>query len=96
MPLILTESEVQQLLTMKDGVRLVEESFRQYAGGKTTLAPRLVMKLSGVAGNSGRENDSQITLFKSVGVAIEDVAVAAWVYDQAKERGLGTELALQS
>ncbi len=44
----------------------------------------------------GRESDAQITLFKSVGVAIEDVAVAAWVYNQAKRNGLGTELALQS
>lgn len=51
MPLILTESEVQKVLTMKDGVRLVEDAFRQYAEGKTALAPRLVMKLSGVAGN---------------------------------------------
>lgn len=44
----------------------------------------------------GRENDEQITLFKSVGVAIEDVAVAAWVYQEAKARGLGVEIDLQS
>lgn len=51
MPLILTESEVKALLTMKDGVRLVEDAFRLYAEHKTSLAPRLVMKLAGVAGN---------------------------------------------
>ena len=51
MPLILTESEVKTVLTMKDGICLVEDAFRQYAEGKTTLAPRLVMNLSGVAGN---------------------------------------------
>lgn len=44
----------------------------------------------------GREDDEQITLFKSVGVAIEDVEVAAWVYEQAKTRGLGVEMNLQS
>jgi alanine dehydrogenase len=44
----------------------------------------------------GRENDEQITLFKSVGVAIEDVAVAAWVYREAKTKGLGVEIDLQA
>jgi ornithine cyclodeaminase len=43
----------------------------------------------------GRETRDQITLFKSVGVAIEDVAVAAWVYQEAKKKGLGTDLSLQ-
>jgi ornithine cyclodeaminase/alanine dehydrogenase-like protein (mu-crystallin family) len=43
----------------------------------------------------GRESRDQITLFKSVGVAIEDVAVAAWVYQEAKRKGLGTEMSLQ-
>lgn len=30
----------------------------------------------------GRENPTQLTVFKSVGHAVEDVAVAAWVYGQ--------------
>ncbi len=50
MTLILKENEVRSLLTMKDGIRIVEEGFAQYARGKTTLAPRLVMKLEGEAG----------------------------------------------
>jgi len=49
--LVLKESDVKQVLTIADGVRIVEDSFRQYAAGKTTLAPRLVMKLAGDAGN---------------------------------------------
>ncbi len=50
-----------------------------------------------VAGKTiGRENDDQITLFKSVGVAIEDIACAAWVYRKARELGLGVEIDLQS
>ena len=48
-----------------------------------------------VGKKKGRESRDQITLFKSVGVAIEDVAVAAWVYQEAKKRGLGTNLDLQ-
>ena len=43
----------------------------------------------------GRQSPRDITLFKSVGVAIEDVAVAAWVYREAKARGLGTSISLQ-
>lgn len=42
---------------------------------------------------TGRADAGEITLFKSVGVAIEDVAVAAEVYKQALAKGLGTALA---
>lgn len=51
MALVLRESEIRQILTMKDGIRLVEEGFAQYARGRTSLAPRLVMKLDREAGN---------------------------------------------
>lgn len=50
MTLVLNESEVRSVLTMRDGIRIVEEGFAQYARGRTTLAPRLVMKLTGDAG----------------------------------------------
>lgn len=40
----------------------------------------------------GRENSEQITLFKSLGIAIEDVAAAAVVYQKAKEQQAGREL----
>ena len=42
----------------------------------------------------GRANDSQITLFKSNGIASWDVAVAGKVYTLAKEKGLGRQLPL--
>ena len=41
----------------------------------------------------GRVKDSQITLFKSNGIAAWDLAVAIKVYKAAKEKGLGRELA---
>ena len=41
---------------------------------------------------TGRATDDQVTLFKSVGLAVEDVAMAAQVYELALEEGLGTEL----
>lgn len=43
---------------------------------------------------SARENDTEITFFKSVGTAYFDLAVAADVYNQAKIKGLGTEITL--
>ncbi len=38
----------------------------------------------------GRTTATQITLFKSLGIAIEDLAAAHSVYEAAKERELGT------
>jgi ornithine cyclodeaminase/alanine dehydrogenase-like protein (mu-crystallin family) len=42
----------------------------------------------------GRTSDQEITLFKSQGIAIQDVATAQLVYRKAKERGIGTEVDL--
>ncbi len=39
----------------------------------------------------GRENEEEITLFKSVGLAIQDISCASLVYDQAKAQGVGVE-----
>jgi alanine dehydrogenase len=43
----------------------------------------------------GRRTAADITIFKSVGVAFQDVAVAAWVYRRAKELGIGTIVPLE-
>jgi ornithine cyclodeaminase/alanine dehydrogenase len=42
----------------------------------------------------GRESDNEITLFKSVGTAIEDIATAAFAYQQALAAGVGTVIDL--
>ena len=39
----------------------------------------------------GRENDEEITLFKSVGLAVQDISCASFVYDQAVAQGVGLE-----
>ncbi|MFB3854588.1 MAG: ornithine cyclodeaminase family protein [Vicinamibacterales bacterium] len=39
----------------------------------------------------GRQADADITLFKSVGLALQDVAVARLVYDRARGNGAGKE-----
>jgi alanine dehydrogenase len=46
-----------------------------------------------VAGTvSGRTNDTQITLYKSMGVAVQDAAAAAMILRAARDRGVGTEV----
>jgi len=40
----------------------------------------------------GRLNEDEITIFKSVGIALQDVAVAAALFENAQRSGLGTEL----
>jgi alanine dehydrogenase len=48
-----------------------------------------------VAGKTkGRTSAGQITLFKSSGIASEDVAVAAPIYELARERGIGTHVSM--
>lgn len=44
--------------------------------------------LTGAA--AGRKSDDEITLFKSLGLAVEDLASAAFLYDKARETGRGT------
>jgi alanine dehydrogenase len=40
----------------------------------------------------GRTSASEITLFKSLGLAVEDIAATAYVYEQAKVRGRGVSV----
>ena len=48
-----------------------------------------------VAGNqAGRESNDEITLFKSLGLAIEDVAMAARIIDRARQQGIGNTIPL--
>lgn len=40
----------------------------------------------------GRQSAEEITMFETVGIAVEDLAAAWLVYQQARARGMGTEL----
>ena len=55
-----------------------------------------VFELSEVVGAQGPQRDlmEDITLYKGLGIALEDLATAAHVYRMARERGLGEELPL--
>ena len=42
----------------------------------------------------GRQSDTEVTLFKSVGVGVQDIAVALHVYRRARELNIGIEVEL--
>jgi ornithine cyclodeaminase/alanine dehydrogenase-like protein (mu-crystallin family) len=53
-----------------------------------------VHELAEVVGGevSGRATEDDVVVFKSLGIAAEDLAVASLVHERARERGLGVEL----
>lgn len=42
----------------------------------------------------GRTNDSEITVFKSVGVALQDIVTARLLYERATQKGIGRQIDL--
>lgn len=44
-------------------------------------------------GHPGRRTDGELTVFKSLGIAVEDLAAAELCVRRARERGIGTEVA---
>jgi ornithine cyclodeaminase/alanine dehydrogenase-like protein (mu-crystallin family) len=61
---------------------------------KDWLRPEQAIQLSELVADDskGRSSDEQITLFKSVGSAVQDIALAIRVYQNAMSRGLGQEV----
>jgi len=43
---------------------------------------------------TGRRTEEEVTVFKSVGIAVQDLAVALRVYKRAREMGVGVEVAI--
>jgi ornithine cyclodeaminase/alanine dehydrogenase-like protein (mu-crystallin family) len=76
-----------------------DSTFAPPPGGATELAgidPGAVVELGElVAGRSGRGGPAEITLYKSVGVAVQDLAAAALVLQEARTRKIGLEIELE-
>jgi ornithine cyclodeaminase len=76
-----------------------ESSFAPPPGGATELSgvdPASVVELGElVSGRPGRGGPAEITLYKSVGIAIQDLAAAALVLRAAQERNIGLEIELE-
>jgi ornithine cyclodeaminase/alanine dehydrogenase-like protein (mu-crystallin family) len=57
---------------------------------------RLVELQDVVAGRAARPSPSAVTLFKSNGLGVEDIAAGALVYERARAKGVGEDLKLTS
>jgi len=81
--------------------------FVEWRGAATSPPPAGAAELQGVdpealteigevlAGTRpGRLSRAEITVYKSTGIAVEDAAAARLVYDEARNRGVGTKLSL--
>jgi ornithine cyclodeaminase len=96
-------SELDPAILQRADVIAVEQresSFAPVPAGAPELAaidPASTVELGElVAGTAqGRTSQDQITLYKSVGVAVQDLAAAALVLSAARERGAGTEIELE-
>jgi len=86
--LIVVDSREQSKIEAGDLIHVLGD-----AASRSWSAVRELAEI--VAGRvPGRTDDRQITLFKSNGVALEDVAVAACVFELAETRRLGQRLPL--
>lgn len=82
-PIVVDDREQAQL-EAGDFVQAVEEGIVRWSD---------VVELGQVvAGSPGRHGKDDVTLFKSVGIAMEDVAIAKAVYDEALKQKLGVRL----
>jgi ornithine cyclodeaminase/alanine dehydrogenase-like protein (mu-crystallin family) len=96
-------SELDPAIVEQADVVVVEQrdsAFAPLPAGAPELEPRgrdRVVELGEViAGTAvGRSSAEQITLYKSVGVAVQDLAAAALVLAAARERGTGQEIELE-
>ena len=96
-------SELDPAIVEQADVVVVEQrdsAFAPLPAGAPELDPRGrggVVELGEIiAGTAaGRSSDEQITLYKSVGVAVQDLAAAALVLAAARERGAGQEFELE-
>ena len=96
------EIDSSVLIKSKVYVDRLEQALEE-AGDLIIPIKQGLYKAESIAGNlcdvlsgriAGRDDESQITLFKSVGIALEDIAVARKAYELALKKGIGQELTL--
>jgi len=85
--IIAADSREQSKIEAGDLIQMYGDDKRRWAS-VTELAEIVAGK------TPGRSSPEQITLFKSNGIATEDVVVAGRIYDLARERGLGRQVPL--
>jgi alanine dehydrogenase len=83
--LIVVDSREQSKLEAGDLIQIFGEDDQRWKGARE-LADIVAGKIA------GRTNATEITLFKSNGIAIEDIVVAGRIYEMARERGIGRQV----
>jgi alanine dehydrogenase len=83
--LIVVDSRAQSKLEAGDLIHVFGEDEARWAGVR-----ELADVVAGKA--AGRTNPNEITLFKSNGIATEDIVVAGRIFEMARERGVGREV----
>jgi alanine dehydrogenase len=83
--LVVVDSKEQAKLEAGDFVAALGAGILRWADVQE-LAPLLVGRYP------GRESPQDVTVFKSLGLGIEDIATAARVVELAKQQGLGKEI----
>jgi alanine dehydrogenase len=85
---IVVDHKEQALLEAGDLLKAIRDK-KTEAAGLSEIGDIIIGKAK------GRESPEEITIFKSVGVASEDIAVASAVYKAALDQGSGTEIRLK-
>jgi alanine dehydrogenase len=85
--LIVVDSRAQSKLESGDLIQVFGEDEARWTGVR-----ELAEVVAGKVG--GRTSTSEITLFKSNGIATEDVVVAGRIFEMARERGIGRDVSM--
>lgn len=99
MAILLRESDVEKLATMDMAIEAIEQAMLE-SGDLARAAEAEAfywedareLGLVVLGEFPGREDDNEITLFESQGIALEDVALAVRIYEQALKTGAGESL----
>jgi len=85
--MVVTDSHEQALMEAGDLILPADEGLFDW---------NKVLELANVVAGHipSRQSANDITLYKGLGIALEDVATAGLVYRLARERGLGIEMNL--
>ena len=99
-----TSAEIDPALVQRSAVVALDDAAQaRVESGDLLLAERngawdwsrAVLLADIVAGSiPGRANDTDVTLFESLGIGLWDIATGSYVYDRAVERGVGTDVTL--
>jgi ornithine cyclodeaminase len=90
--LLVVESRAAALAPFPSGATELRVAIEQGAVGEDHIYAEVGELVAGI--RPGRTSPDQITLYKSVGVAVQDAAAAALVLQAAAERGIGTSVEL--